>query len=209
MKKLISSSIKNLLFDLGGVIINIEPIRVAKQFSVLSGKDLSFIRQQIEERRVFHNYEIGKWSDAEFRNSINHMLELSLTDQQIDDIWNSMLLDIPKERIDLLLSLRKQYNLYLLSNTNQIHINAVNAILHQTCGVPVLEDLFDKTYYSHLIHLYKPAADCYTYVLQDSTLLPEETLFIDDNEDNIRGAKQLGIQTVHLQSPATILDIFQ
>jgi glucose-1-phosphatase len=206
---LISSHIKNLLFDLGGVIINIDFNQVALSFNALSKKDISFIRQQVEERRLFYNHEVGKWTDAEFRTSVNHMLETTLPDEQIDQAWNSMLFDIPRERIDLLKELRKKYNLYLLSNTNAIHILEVNRILQRNNQVGSLEELFDKTYYSHLIRLAKPSADCYRYVLQDAGIRAEETLFIDDSAANIQGAKQIGIQTVHLQAPATILDIFR
>jgi putative hydrolase of the HAD superfamily len=175
---------------------------VAQSFNHLSGKDISFIRQQVEERRLFYHHEVGEWTDAEFRTTVNHMLETSLTDEQIDAAWNSMLFDIPQERIDLLVTLRKKYNLFLLSNTNAIHIREVNRI-------DTLEELFDKTYYSHQIHLAKPSADCYQFVLKDAGIRAEETLFIDDSASNIRGAKQIGLQTVHLQAPATILDIFR
>lgn len=206
---MISSHIKNLLFDLGGVILNIDFQQVALSFSKLSKKDIPFIRQQIEERRLFYNHEVGKWTDAEFRTTVNHMLEISLTDEQIDQAWNSMLFDIPQERIKLLKELRKTHTLYLLSNTNAIHIQEVNRILQRDHQISSLEDLFDKTYYSHQIQLAKPSADCYQYVLKDAGILPKETLFIDDSALNIQGAKQIGIQTVHLQTPATILDIFR
>jgi putative hydrolase of the HAD superfamily len=206
---LISPQIKNLLFDLGGVIINIDFIKVALSFSQLSNKDISFIRQEIEERRLFYNYEIGKWTDAEFRTTVNHLLEASLTDEQIDAAWNSMLFDIPQERIDLLIALKKKYNMLLLSNTNAIHIREVNRILQQEHGVNSLEDLFHHTYYSHQIQLSKPSADCYQFVLQHAGIRAGDTLFIDDSATNIHGAKQIGIHTVHLQAPATVLDIFR
>ena len=205
---MIAPQIKNLLFDLGGVIINIDFQMVAQSFGALSNKDIPLIRQEIEERRIFFNHEVGHWTDAEFRIAVNHMLETSLTDKQIDAAWNSMLFDIPQERIDLLKALRKKYNLYLLSNTNAIHIREVNRILQRDNQVDSLEELFEKTYYSHQIHLAKPSADCYEFVLRDAHIRAEETLFIDDSASNIHGAKQIGIQTVHLQAPATILDIF-
>jgi putative hydrolase of the HAD superfamily len=206
---LISPQIKNLLFDLGGVIINIDFIKVAQSFSQLSNKDISFIRQEIEERRLFYNYEIGKWTDAEFRTTMNHLLEASLTDEQIDAAWNSMLFDIPQERIDLLIALKKKYNMLLLSNTNAIHIREVNRILQRDYGVNSLEDLFHHTYYSHKIKLTKPSANCYQFVLQHADITAEDTLFIDDSDTNIHGAKQIGIHTVHLQAPDTVLDIFR
>jgi len=207
-KKLISSSIKNLLLDLGGVIIDIEPIRVAQSFAGLSSQELSWVRYQIEAKQLFYKYETGAWTDDEFRRCIKQLLDVPLTDEQIDYAWNSMLLNIPQERIDLLLKLRKQYNLYLLSNTNAIHIHKVNTILQKQAAIADLETLFDKTYYSHQIGHSKPSLACYRYVLNDCGALPQETLFIDDNADNIAGAKQLGIQTVLIQPPVTLIDLF-
>ena len=136
-------------------------------------------------------------------------MKTTLTDEQIDQAWNSMLFDIPQERIELLRALKEKYNLFLLSNTNAIHIREVNSILLRDTSVDNLEKLFNKIYYSYQIQLAKPSADFYSYVLQDAGILAEESIFIDDIADNIRGAKQLGIQTVHLQAPATILDIFR
>jgi putative hydrolase of the HAD superfamily len=205
---LISSSVKNIIFDLGGVIINIDYRLVLESFSRLSQKSPALILQQIKDTGILFKYDTGEYTDAMFRQAMNQILGASLTDSQVDEAWNAMLLDIPQDRIDLLLSLRKQYKLYLFSNTNNIHIQAVNHILKHSTGIEQLDNLFDKIYYSFLINHRKPAASSFAFVLQDSGLLPEETLFIDDRLDNIMGAKQLGILTVHIQAPITIVDIF-
>lgn len=208
VKKLISSTIKNLLFDLGGVIINIDVPRVAQHFSQLTGNDLTSIGHKIKEKNIFGLYERGVWTDEQFSQQVCEMLGCQLSHEQICQAWNSLLLDIPKERVDLLKALREKYNLYLLSNTNPIHIREVNVILQKSSGVASLEELFDKTYYSYDIRQYKPFAEAYQYVLQDSNLIAAETIFIDDNYDNIAGAQSVGMQTIHIQSPATILDHF-
>ena len=205
---MISSSIKNIIFDLGGVIINLDHTLVLNAFSRLSHKDPAFILEQIQKSKILFNYDTGECTDVMFRQTINHLLGTALTDAQVDEAWNAMLLDIPQERINLLLSLRKKYKLYLFSNTNHIHILEVNKILKQSTGIHQLDDLFDKIYYSFEIQHRKPAASSFKYVLQDSQLLPEETLFIDDRLDNIMGAKQLGIHTVHIQAPITLVDVF-
>jgi glucose-1-phosphatase len=161
-----------------------------------------------KEKQLFIDYEKGDFDDRQFRQQLREVLQLALSDDQINTAWNAMLLDIPKERIELLQALRKQYNLYVLSNTNAIHLQTINTMLHQNTSISSLDELFDKTYYSYQIKKSKPSAASFQHVLQDSNSLPEETLFIDDSLINIDAAKQLGIHTVHIQPPATILDIF-
>lgn len=119
-----------------------------------------------------------------------------------------MLLDFPKERITLLQQLRKRYRVFLLSNTNPIHLRRINEILLRDTGVARLDDLFDKAYYSCYLNDAKPAASIYRTVLEDGGMQVADTLFIDDNADNIAGAKQLGMLTVHIQTPVTIVEVF-
>ncbi len=200
---------KNLLFDLGGVIINLDVPRTLQAFANLVQKDVSFVSQFLKEIDLFGRYEVGEWTDAEFRNAIRAGFQVDLTDEQIDEAWNAMLLDIPLERITLLQKLRKHYKLYLLSNTNGIHLQKVNEILAQSTEIPFLEMLFDKTYYSHIVGKSKPKAEVYEHVLQDAGITALDTLFLDDNADNITGAKHLGIQTVLIKPDSyTILDVF-
>jgi glucose-1-phosphatase len=205
---LVPSSVTTLLFDLGGVIINIDPIRVAESFAQLTGRDLTRVRNAVEVQHIFAHFEGGRWDTDQFRKAIREILETDLSDAQILQAWNSMLLDIPAERITLLQQLRKKYRLLLLSNTNPLHIETVNQILRETAGIDSLEALFDKTYYSYAIQLMKPAVEIYEYVLRDSNISAGETVFIDDNLANIEGAARAGIHTIHVQAPATILDYF-
>ena len=124
----------------------------------------------------------------------------------IDVAWNSLLLDLPPERVELLKKLRENYRLFLLSNTSSIHITQVNKILEATTGIEKLDDLFEKVYYSYDMGLMKPDPAIYLQVLKEQGLEAEETLFLDDNADNIAAASKLGIDTIHVQKPVTILD---
>jgi putative hydrolase of the HAD superfamily len=119
-----------------------------------------------------------------------------------------MLLDIPPARIELLRQLRGKYILFLLSNTNAIHVRQINQILRQTSGITSLEDLFDRTFYSHQVGMSKPAPEVFRYVLDHARIQAEETLFLDDSPDYLRGAQQTGIASVLIEPTHTILDLF-
>lgn len=145
----------------------------------------------------------------EFLAQMQQHVPEGVTHEQIIAAWNAMLLDFPLQRLQLLQQLRQHYNLYLLSNTNAIHLEAFNRLLQESRGIPSLGSFFDKAYYSHLMGHRKPDKESYLMVMEENGLLPEETLFIDDTLPNIEGAKAVGLQTIHLQAPRTIMDIFQ
>ncbi|HEY8401569.1 MAG TPA: HAD family phosphatase, partial [Cytophagaceae bacterium] len=199
------SSIKNIIFDLGGVIINIDIDRTFRAFAQLTGLSFELVKERFINARIFERYEVGELSDSEFRHLINQTLGTTLEDEQIDEAWNTLLLDIPAERVRLIQQLRKKYKVFLLSNTNRIHIDGVNKILFESTGVPKLENLFDKIYYSWKIRLSKPSVTSYYEVLRDSSLKGEESLFLDDNVENIEGARLAGLHTLHVKPPLTII----
>jgi glucose-1-phosphatase len=123
-----------------------------------------------------------------------------------------MLLQLPKHRLDMLSRLKEKYNVYLLSNTNKTHVDWVDGYLRTVHGFTIDDfdkHYFHKVYYSHLIHLRKPNVNCYAFVLQDAQLKPEETLFIDDNAENIMGAKKVGIQTYLHKIGDEIVDVLK
>ena len=125
---------------------------------------------------------------------------------KIVEAWNALLLDFPKERIDLLKKIKTKYRTFLLSNTNSIHLKEFQERLHNEQGV-YLEDLFEKAYYSHVVKLRKPNADIFNLVLKENDLMPSETLFIDDTASNFPEAEKMGIQTYHLKPGMSITDI--
>lgn len=203
------SSIKNIILDLGGVIINIDFQHTYEAFARLGNTDILTILKRFEALQVFKKYEKGDFSDAGLRNLVRKEFNAALSDQQIDNAWNALLMDIPKERVKLLQSLKGKYRTFLLSNTNNIHIQEVNTILEKTSGVKNLSFLFEKVYYSYEIKMSKPDLEIYRHVLKEQNLKAEETLFIDDNKENIEGAKAAGINVLHVQAPETIIELLK
>jgi glucose-1-phosphatase len=195
------TGIKNLIFDLGGIIINIDFQLTFEAFAKASGKDVLSTIKKFEEEKIFARFEKGDYSEKELRFLINKELNTSLSDDAIDRAWNALLMDIPMLRLEMLKELAKNHRLFLLSNTNSIHIPAVNRILQQTCGVEKLDLLFERVYYSYEIKMAKPDVKIYEFVLRDNDLKAGETLFIDDNADNIKGAAKAGIKTLHIKYP--------
>lgn len=200
--------IKNIIFDLGDVIINIDVPLAARSFAELSDRPLEEVQELIHQNEVFKKFETGQLSAADFRDYIRELLQQpEWSDEVIDRAWNSLLLDIPSQRIEKIQELAKKgYRLFLLSNTSSIHIQEVNKILHQTTGIKQLDDLFEKLFLSYDMGIMKPHPDIYHGVLAQAGLLAHESLFLDDNADNIRAAAEVGIHTIHVQKPTSIID---
>ena len=198
--------IKNIIFDLGGVIMNIDFKKTEKAFADLGFNDFAQHMTQYHITPLFQEYETGKINDDDFVKGIQQIAAKPIADNEIIHAWNALLLDFPPERIALLEKLRHRYRIFLLSNTNALHYNAFQQRLHGLTG-KTLEDIFEKTYYSHTANLRKPDAAIYQLVLDENQLDPAETLFIDDTASNLGGAEEAGIQTLHLKAPMTILDI--
>jgi glucose-1-phosphatase len=151
--------------------------------------------------------ETGKISPSEFCETFRLETGTQLTDAQITAAWNALLLDFPKERIHWLEQTGKKYNIYLFSNTNQIHYDAFMAGFKTQTGFDDLNSFFIKAYYSQEMGLRKPYPESFLYILNEQQLNPAETLFIDDTLKNVEGAKAVGLQTIHLVKPMTVLDL--
>ena len=199
-------AIKNIIFDLGGVIMNIDFKKTEDAFGVLGFTDFKQYMTQFHITPFFEEYETGKIDDAAFIKGIQQKAANPITEQEIIHAWNALLLDFPMVRITLLEKLKQRYRIFLLSNTNSLHYKAFQQNLYALTGKR-LEDIFEKTYYSHTANLRKPHAAIYQRVLDENNLNPSETLFIDDTASNFSGAEETGIQTYHLKAPMTILDI--
>jgi HAD superfamily hydrolase (TIGR01509 family) len=205
---LVPQEIKNLIFDLGGVIINLDVVRTFRAFADLAQCSVEEVKSKVSQHTFFNEYEKGMLDDNEFRYNIRAFLNNKVTDAQIDSAWNAMLLDIPKEKYQLLLKLKSRYRVFLLSNTNNIHLQSVNQIVFSDTGRSGLAHYFHKDYYSHLMKMRKPDSEIFEHVLLENNLVAHETYFLDDNSENIQGAKSVGIQTAHITSPAMVLSLF-
>jgi glucose-1-phosphatase len=205
--KLITQKLKHLIFDLGGVIINLKVSRTIDSFARITGKTPQFIMEFALSHPAFQQYERGEIASGEFRDAIRSIGQAPLSDAAIDTAWNAMILDLPSERIDLLKTLRMKYDTYLLSNINDIHYKKLAEIRFENSIEP-FDQLFVKDYYSHFMGMRKPDAEIFELVMAENNLKPEETLFLDDTLDNIKGAAKLGIKTLHVTSPHLIFEFF-
>lgn len=201
------SKIKNLLFDLGGVLLNINYNKTAAAFKLLGVTQFDQLYSQADANDLFEALETGKITEEDFYIAIKRYCDPTINEQQIESAWNEMLLDFRLESLNHLIKLKEQYNIFLLSNTNSIHLKAFTKIFVRETGKESLNDFFIKTYYSHIIHERKPYAATYKNVLYDAGILAEETLFIDDSIKNIEGAVLAGLQVYHLQEGEKIEDL--
>ena len=199
--------IKNLLFDLGGVLLNIDYNKTAVAFKKLGVHQFDELYSQSGANDLFQALETGEISEDDFYAAIQQYCDPSTTTQQIEMAWNAILLDFRIESLNHLNILKEKYSIYLLSNTNSIHLKAFDKIFREETGKSGLDDIFIKAYYSHKIKRRKPYQSTYQYVLDDAGIKAEETLFIDDSIVNIDGAKEVGLHVYHLLSGTTIEDI--
>jgi len=198
------ATIKNIIFDLGGVLLDIDYHKTAKAFTDLGVQQFDDLYSQANANDLFEALETGTISEDDFYKSLHSCCHPATTRFQMQSAWNAILLNFRVESLSVLEELKKKYNLYLLSNTNQIHHTAFNQILLEQTGKPSLDGYFIKSYYSHLINKRKPYATTYEWVIQDANILAAETLFIDDSINNIIGAKEAGLQTHCLLPHETI-----
>ena len=197
MKQPDLTNIKNIIFDLGNVLYDIRYENIAdvfKTYGITNFEEMYGKMGQVEEIDLF---EEGKISPAQFRDFIRTLTTIPLTDAQIDHAWNSIMVDIPIERVQMLIRLKEKYKLYLYSNTNQINCENFVRYVVNKFGYNIFETLFIKAYYSHTLHIKKPKPEGFSAIIKEQNLDPNETIFIDDLERHIKGAKAAGLRTYH------------
>ena len=200
--------IKNIIFDLGGVILNINYELTSKSFENLGGFKFENLYSQAKQKNIFNQLETGEISSSIFRSELKKLMGFNVSDEKFDQSWNAMLLDLPIKRLELIKSLGFSYNTFLLSNTNEIHIKAFKQIINEKIGYSNFVSCFKKCYYSSEIGLRKPNLACFNYVLKQNNLIAQETLFIDDSIQHIEGAKKAGLKTYHLKNEEELVTSF-
>lgn len=190
---------KNIIFDLGGVILNIDYKRTISAFRNLGIADASFLYSKSSQINLFDDLEKGNISENDFYNGIRKISGRQLTDEEIKNAWNSILIGLPGENIDLLIRLKTNHRLFLLSNTNSIHEKAYRKMIIDQYGSFIFEGLFEKMYLSHHLHMRKPDSAIFNYVMNDSGLKRAETLFIDDSPQHVEGARRTGLPSFYLK----------
>ena len=198
--------IKSIIFDLGAVLLNISYQKTIEELDKLGMKNSSTFYSKKLQTNIFNLLETGEISESDFIKEIQKQCT-EATNTQILYAWNAMILDLPLRRVELLKQLKKDFNLYLLSNTNSIHIiefeNKIGRKQYKE-----FYQLFDKVYYSHKIGHRKPNAEAFKLIIEENNLIAEEILFIDDSPQHIDGAKKLGIKTYHLLDNEDVISLF-
>jgi putative hydrolase of the HAD superfamily len=196
-----------VIFDLGGVIIHIDYKATIRAFEDLGHSDFHNVYSQAQQAGLFDDLETGKISGQRFVNELLPYLKVGTSPNKVVSAWNAMIGSVPKERLALLQKVREKYPIYLLSNTNELHMHAVHRSWNTASEKP-MSDYFNHIYLSHEIGMRKPNVDIFEYVCRENSLNPSETLFIDDSIQHIEGAKSCGLQTFHLTDFELLDQIF-
>jgi putative hydrolase of the HAD superfamily len=198
---------ENIIFDLGGVIMHLDLDKTTEAFRRLGLHELSLTTDTVTVQKIYKDYEKGSISSAEFRKGIKASYASPISDEEFDEAWSAMLVEIPEDRIDFLANLGSRYRTFLLSNTNEIHLNHLNQYLNESFGIEDFSALFEADYYSHQLKMRKPDMEIFSTVCEQSDIEPSLTVFIDDVEANVRAACAAGMIGIHLVAPATIEEV--
>ncbi len=200
------NGIKNIVFDFGRVLLNINPLLTQKGLMEL-GYRPDNESAGAKDDQIVVKLESGKITKEDFIDAVISVVKEGATSNDIIQVWNAMLLDFPENHVNTLKKLRKNYKVYLLSNSNIIHFDSYTTTFREKYGFE-LGDLFDKMWFSFQIGIIKPEPDIFRYILKDENLVPEETLFVDDTLMHVESAWSLGIRGFHLEDGNDISDLF-
>ncbi len=199
--------IRNIIFDLGGVLLDIDFTLSHKAFEKAGVKGFADLYSQHSASPFFVDFEKGKIETSKFFDHIRKICGCDLDDTTIRNCWNALLkTGFTKETTNWLEEIGKRYRMFLFSNTNIIHYQWFSANFYAVAGKE-FNSCFGKAYYSHEMGLRKPDAASYQLILDEQGLAAAETLFIDDTIKNIDAARGLGLQTVHLVKPMNLLEL--
>lgn len=199
--------VKNIIFDLGGVFINLDYSKTRDAFIEAGVHNFNELYTQHHVTPAFHQLEVGSITPEIFYERLREQTGIALSDAFIKNAWNAMLLNFPEERILWLKEIKERYRIFLFSNTNQIHYDHFMNTFNRQFAGKGFNSYFIKAYYSHEMGLRKPDEAAFRFILNEQQLNPAETLFIDDTEGNIEGAKKVGLQTILLLPPQTVLTL--
>ena len=197
---------KAIIFDLGAVILNINYQNTIDEFTKLGVKNAATFYSKKVQTNLFNQIETGIISSNEFLKALQKETN-NANITQLEQAWNAMLLDLPEERLQLIKKLKSNHTIFLLSNTNAIHINAFKKQLGDKKWLAFC-NLFDKMYLSHELGLRKPDSEIFEYILTEQKLIAEEVFFIDDSPQHIASAKKLGIHCHHLLEKEDVITLF-
>ena len=201
------TEIKSIIFDLGGVILNLNYSKTEDEFKKIGVLNFKEFYSQKKQTLLFDDFEKGKIKPEEFISSLKNSENLKIKEIDFINAWNAMLLEIPINKLQFIDGLKKDYKIFLLSNTNEIHIKKFENDLKKKNMLEQFYKCFDKIYYSSRMGKRKPEKNCFNQVLEENELVAKNTLFIDDSIKHVEGAEKAGIKTFHLEKNKSILDL--
>ena len=201
-----NNNIKNLVFDFGRVLIDVDRERSIKAFHDIEFTQADNLISYCYKKGIFRELELGNISSEVFYQSIHNEAKRGITDEQIKNAWNSMLVGIKPHKLEKLIELRKQYKIYLLSNTNIIHWDAAKEMF--SWGEYKREDYFDDIFLSFEMHLCKPDPNIFRALTNRVSILPYNTLLLDDSEENCQAARSIGWQAHCVRQDEEWLTLF-
>jgi FMN phosphatase YigB (HAD superfamily) len=190
---------ENIIFDLGGVLINIDYLKTRKAFEELGVQNFDALFTQFNQNLIFDRFEKGEISPENFYQSLINETGVKISNANFNEAWNAMLLNFPEDRMELLENLTKTHRLFLLSNTNALHIPAFTKIIREEGLLDRFNRVFEKHYYSSEVGMRKPDLEIFDLVINENHLIKEKTLFIDDSPQHIEGAIKAGLNGLHLK----------
>jgi len=200
--------VENIIFDLGGVILNIDIKTAIDNFIKMGISPNQKELNPISSVKLFMDYEVGAISSQDFKDEISKIAKTGVSNEDFINIWNAIILNYPAENIKILEEIKLKYRTFLMSNTNEMHHIHYSNILQTEYGYKSLDELFEKVYFSHISKMRKPEIRFFELLISENNLNPEKTLFIDDFIENIEAAKLLGIKTLHLSDGKELKDYF-
>ncbi|MDH4472409.1 MAG: HAD family phosphatase [Fluviicola sp.] len=205
---MVTTETEAIIFDLGGVLINLDYQLTSKAFIDLGLTDFDATYSQLQQTDLFDRFETGAISSFHFINRLLDQLPQGTSGNKVVHAWNAMILDFPEDRLKWLLEIKKHFRIFLLSNTNTLHMEAVRRSLEKTVGHQRLEDYFEHVYLSCEMGLRKPDPAIFSRVCQEQGLNPATTVFIDDSPQHVAGAATIGLQAIHLKPGETVQSLF-
>lgn len=204
------SQIDSIIFDLGGVIVNLDPDRTVRALQAnVPGVEPDTFNGKVHQLWFYSEYEVGKISSDEFVAAFNEHHASKVSRTEFERAWNAMILDFPPERIELIRKLRREgRRIFLLSNTNEMHETYFAGEFQSKFGHH-FDELFDQTFYSHKLGLRKPHTEVFERVIELTAVTPARTLFIDDSEQHIVGARRAGLNAFHLRRSMILEEVFR
>ena len=198
--------IKNLIFDLGGVLLDIEFKRTFDSFNKLGIHDAYNLNDYPDVLNLFMALERGEHSPENFRKRFRVLTGFDGCNNDLDEAFNALLVGFVPERVERVRELALKYKTFILSNTNAIHCDHYNQQLYDTVGIKNLDHLVEKAYYSHDLGSRKPEKNIYLRMLSDSGIKANESLFIDDRQENLDAARELGLKVMLVDDNHTIIE---